>query len=298
MSNDQLTAAIGELQNTVQGINVQLGDLIPRMAQQIAESSALAKTLDAKLEQAVNPLVDADLITAMMKMDEAQSKLRLMSQDCDKRLKEVIVKIDREATVVQQQTEALNAVKTYTTGVNTRVNEFVKDIDDIQQKIKDESDKYNMRYHEQQQQMATLNSVVSSSGNSSGSQRSRTDEPIVVHKLIINKTALSGTESFEAIDEWYEDMATDVEMIIPGAKAILQDAEKMKRPILTEDILGHAKSVLMSRVSREMYSVLKKKTTGSARNQIKTLSETDGLEAWRLIRVNLCNKDDQHIKAE
>ena len=44
--------------------------------------------------------------------------------------------------------------------------------------------------------------------------------------------------------------------------------------------------------------MLKKKTTGSARNQIKTLSETDGLEAWRPIRVNLCNKDDQHIEAE
>ena len=72
----------------------------------------------------------------------------------------------------------------------------------------------------------------------------------------------------------------------------------MKSPVDTDYILKHFKSLLMSRVSREMLSVLKKKTTGSARNQIKTLSETDGLEAWRLIRVNLCNKDDQHIEAE
>ena len=28
------------------------------------------------------------------------------------------------------------------------------------------------------------------------------------------------------------------------------------------------------------------------------LNENDGLEAWRLIRINLCNKDDQHIEAE
>ena len=28
------------------------------------------------------------------------------------------------------------------------------------------------------------------------------------------------------------------------------------------------------------------------------MSETDGLEAWRLIRLNLCNRDDQHAEAE
>ena len=31
---------------------------------------------------------------------------------------------------------------------------------------------------------------------------------------------------------------------------------------------------------------------------MKMLSENDGLEAWRLIRLNLCNKDDLHIEAE
>ena len=135
-------------------------------------------------------------------------------------------------------------------------------------------------------------------GGSSSASRSRPDEPIVVHKLLINKTPLNGTESFEAIDEWYEDMATDIEMILPGAKAILQAAEQMKRPIVTQDMIEHKAGALASRVSKEMYSVLKKKTTGIARNQIKTLSETEGLEAWRLIRINLCNKDDQHVEAD
>ena len=249
MSNDQLTAAIGELQNVVQGINVQLGDIIRKMALQIDASDALARTLDAKLKEAVNPLVDANLIPAMAKMDETVAKLQEETKDCDKRLREYVVKLESEAARTRQQVEGMDAVKTNTTGVNTRVSEFATDINDIQQKIKDESDKYNMRYHEQQQQMATLNSVVKSGGISSGSQRSRTEEPIVVHKLIINKTALSGTESFEAIDEWYEGMANDVEMIIPGAKAILQEAEKMKSPVDTDYILKHAKSMLMSRVS-------------------------------------------------
>ena len=299
MNNDQLTVAIQELQNTVQGINVQLGDLIPTMAKQIADSSALATTLDAKLQLAVNPLLDADLITAMTRMSETQETLRLMSVDCDRRLKEVITKVESEAAQAHQRADDLSTIKTHTTGVHNRVSEFVKDLDETQQKIKDEARKQDMRDTQYQQQMATLNSMIGTGGGSSSTgSRSRPDEPIVVHKLIINKPALSGTESFEAIDEWYEDMTTDIEMILPGAKAILQEAEKMKRPIMPSDLLGHDQSALATRVSREMYSVLKKKTTGVARNQIKTLSENDGLEAWRLIRLNLCNKDDQHVEAE
>ena len=95
-------------------------------------------------------------------------------------------------------------------------------------------------------------------GGSSGSSgiRSRPDEPIVAPKLIIKKTPLNGTESFEAIGEWYEDMATVIEMIWPGAKMILQDAEKMKRPITTQDMIKHKAGSLASRVSKDMYSVL------------------------------------------
>ena len=84
MSNEQLTAAVLDLQNTVQGINVQLGDLVPKMQQPIIETNALGTTLDAKLMQAVNPLIDADLITVVQKISNAQDNLRLMTIDCDK----------------------------------------------------------------------------------------------------------------------------------------------------------------------------------------------------------------------
>ena len=112
--------------------------------------------------------------------------------------------------------------------------------------------------------MATMSSSQGSSSGSSGPQRQRNDEPIVVHKLIINKTPLNGTESFEAIDEWYEDMASDIDMTIPGVKAILDESEKLKRPITQQDLLTHNNSALASRVSRDMYSVLKEKTSGIA----------------------------------
>ena len=44
--------------------------------------------------------------------------------------------------------------------------------------------------------------------------------------------------------------------------------------------------------------MLKRKTTGQARNQLKALAESQGLEAWRLIRANLCRKDGQRLQGE
>ena len=65
MRNEQLTTAVRALESTIQRINSQLGSIIPKMTESSDESSALAKTLDAKLQHAVNPLVDADSISAM-----------------------------------------------------------------------------------------------------------------------------------------------------------------------------------------------------------------------------------------
>ena len=91
---------------------MQLGDLVPKMHQQISESNALGTTLDVKLKQAANPLIDADLITAMTTMDEAQENLRLMSTDCDTRLKEITTKVESEAGQAKQRADDMTTVKT------------------------------------------------------------------------------------------------------------------------------------------------------------------------------------------
>ena len=114
MNADQLTAAVGELQQLVQGINVQLGDIVPKMQQQIIESNALGATLDAKLKQAVNPLLDADLIPAITKLSEAQDNLRLMTIDCDKRLVELTKRMEAEAIQSNQRADDMTTVKSHT----------------------------------------------------------------------------------------------------------------------------------------------------------------------------------------
>ena len=137
MSNEQLTAAARALESTIQGINTQLGSIIPKMTEQIDESSALAKTLDATLQHAVNPLVDADLISAMKKAGGQLVKLHEMAFDCDKRLKDIVTKIDQDTVKTQERVDSMSTLKNYAAGANGRVDEFVRDLNDLQHKLKD-----------------------------------------------------------------------------------------------------------------------------------------------------------------
>ena len=115
---------------------------------------------------------------------------------------------------------------------------------------------------------------------------------------MLNKVALSGEEDYDAFDEWFIDMADDFEILIPGSKKVLQEAERSREKITLEGILSRSDSGIANVISRELFSVLKKKTVGQARAQLKPLSENDGLEAWRLIRANLCRKDGQRLQGE
>ena len=57
--------------------------------------------------------------------------------------------------------------------------------------------------------MAALSAKFSASSLGGGGGRS--SEPIVTHKLMMSKSPLTGSKDIEAFDEWYEDMANDVE---------------------------------------------------------------------------------------
>ena len=67
MTIDQLTIAYNSLAGTVKNLTAQLEGLIPKVQQQAQEADDLAKTLDANLKAAVNPIIEADLVSAVQK---------------------------------------------------------------------------------------------------------------------------------------------------------------------------------------------------------------------------------------
>ena len=68
----------------------------------------------------------------------------------------------------------------------------------------------------------------SASGARSGG---RSSEPILTHKLIMGKQKITGDEDFTVIDEWIKELHTDLEIIMPGAKAIMLESEAQKSVI-------------------------------------------------------------------
>ena len=87
-----------------------------------------------------------------------------------------------------------------------------------------------------------------------------------------------------------------ISRFIPGAKELMKRAEKKSVEITVKLLLKESNSPLALSVLRKLYSVLKRKTTGQSRNQLKALAESQGLEAWRLIRANLCRIDGQRLQ--
>ena len=78
----------------------------------------------------------------------------------------------------------------------------------------------------------------------------------------------------------------------------MKQAEMSHIPITMDFMMKGQNPLLVTKISRELFSVLSKKTVGTARNQIKSLQLDDGLEGWRLLRLNLCKKDRQRLQKE
>ena len=290
LSNEVLTAQLQQLQAQVVTIGEDIKTILPRMNSATETLQKEMKTMDDKLEAALNPLVNADIINVMKNLDKVQ-------QDANAHF---TAQIQVVMTSVQtQDTEHKNSAQM----INDRIQKLEPGIQSMSAEIaqmrneilgeKSTRDVQNASIHST---MATLSAKFSSSGPGGGGGRS--SEPIVTHKLMMSKAPLTGSEDIEAFDDWYEDMANDFELLIPGAKLIMQEAEKDAGPITLQKIRAHQNPDLALKISRELFSVLNKKTTLNARNQIKSLEENEGLEGWRLLRMNLHKKDRQRLQKE
>ena len=95
---------------------------------------------------------------------------------------------------------------------------------------------------------------------------------------------LSGVEPHQIIDEWYETVTMNAELVKPGAAKALEDAEKMKVVFSTEDIGKRTNSIFELALSKEMYVFMKCFTALQARTLVNSVESGNGLEAWRVVK--------------
>ena len=81
----------------------------------------------------------------------------------------------------------------------------------------------------------------------------------VTHKLTRGKKNITGDEDITMIDAWIKEIETDLEIIMPGAKQIMVDAQAVKSIIDASTILGYPNAAAARRLSREPYVIFAKK---------------------------------------
>ena len=149
-----------------------------------------------------------------------------------------------------------------------------------------------------QSQLVTLSSAQSTGQGMIAGGKS--NEPFVTHKLLIGKDKITGDEEFTVIDEWINDLMTDLEIIMPGSKRLLKEAENSSIPSVESIMMGNYQSAMCTKLSQELFVILTKKTVSHSKAtfELMNLTENQGLEALRQIRLNLCKREGPRLQDE
>ena len=302
-SNQELTTELEQLKVIV-GQNADLlNKFMPELRvdlkrlddKQVADAARTA-LIDDKLEEHLTPLVSADLISKQTKTDSKAEELFKMFTELKSTVAQHKVEPDKVTSQTTSHDDTMAPMKATFAGIEAAMKQANADVKEVQEEVKREHQIGETRHAATQGQLA----VISQQGNGSSSSGSRTSEPFVTHKLIMGKEKISGDEDFTLIDAWIKELEIDLEIIMPGAKQMMVDAQICKTVIDTSALLSSPNAAAATRLSRELYVIFTKKTmiNTKARFELQNLTENQGLEALRLIRLNLCKREGQRLQDE
>ena len=204
--------------------------------------------------------------------------------------------------IIQQWDDVKNKVQQYELelGKNTEAHGMFKHlIDELDVSMA------NLRIHvdktaaEANGQMGALLATVQNAGpRLEGSGGGGHKGPLVTNRIFDNLARLSGNEDHKVIDDWYDEVERNFELLLPGSSAVMIWALKQDDKI-TYTLMSHeANAHFMLKVSRELFAVMMNRTEDKAKSHVKVLTPQDGLEAWRSVRNALNRRDGQRLQAE
>ena len=173
MNNEQLTAAYNGLVATVQNLTSKLEGLIPQVQMQAQGADDLAKTLDANLKAAVNPLIEANLVQAVQKAEGMLNMLEAARIESAQKIQDVEAKM----SVSAQNASTVDDLRQFVVTMNSSLEKLANEVGEVKQKAVDDGTKTETRYAQQQQQLATMLSTMSASSGGTGSYASKSAEP-------------------------------------------------------------------------------------------------------------------------
>ena len=293
----QVTADLAEISRRLNMFTPEVNDKLIAVETKATRVENKLVEIDDKLEKYLTPLVEATLPVKLASTDSKIEELVKVVQEVKASVKALGDAANAATGRLDAQATEMSPIKMSMASVEPTIRQAKEDI----QKMRDEVTRNHQigetRYAEQQGQLAVMQ--MQQGGGQTGSGPRSTD-PLVTHKLIIGKDKITGDEEFTVIDSWIKELETDLEIILPGAKAIMVQAQKSQHIIDSPQLLSHANAALATKISRELYVIFTKKTVVNtkARFEIQNLNENQGLEALRLIRLNLCKREGQRLQDE
>lgn len=199
LSNEQLTAQLQALQAGMVTVEQTLNDLIPKMETTIQDSKAFIIDINDKLIEKINPIVEADPVDMMLKVDTRLQEIVKSMEDRGMQASEYYAKVrDMETALTALKTvsdQSIGELRTFT----SRLDGMHAQVITVTNDLAGEKNQANSRYVSTQSQILT---ATAGQASSSGTGGGRTKDPLVTHKLLMNKVALTGEEDYDAFDEW------------------------------------------------------------------------------------------------
>ena len=177
-SNQELTEQIIKMQKQLASFEEQINGLHIPIQDEITKSKAVSDRMTAQMNEHLQPLIEADLKTVIEKVD-ADSKRML--KILDDRVAELITTVntnDANTNIVQ------DAISADMRSATSRLDFIAQEVEKQKHEIIFEKTQADQRYAMTQSQVAL---AASQQSQSSGGSSRRSNEPLVTHKLLMNK---------------------------------------------------------------------------------------------------------------
>ena len=232
MTNEQLTDTIKEHAETITDHADLLNTMFPKVKEMLNSLEDRLKATFDGLETRVGPIVDMKLPDNMKKLTALHDGLQLE---------------------VNAASARWSAMHTASTTIGDKVQEaerlYTKAANDIEG-IKLVQDG---RHQSIQHQLSTISAMTTTGQSGTGGGGGKPMEPIVTHRIMTKVEKLIGNETHQQIDEWFDNNATNIDIIRPGAFKILTEMAKLEKPINNEELEKRDDAVFVLALSRELY---------------------------------------------
>ena len=173
------------------------------------------KKVFVSIKEDIQPIIDLVNIQppiqqVLKQLDAAgqtlEAKMQVLTDTTEQKIQVLRGVVEQTSGSINAMQQAVNTIQQGTVLTDVSVTNTKAVIDEIRNQLLGYQNTSNERYASMQGQMAMQISAQHSASAGGVGGGPRKGEPLVTHKLFAPKERLAGNETFEAIDDWYEEM--------------------------------------------------------------------------------------------